>query len=203
VTSAVWSTALWPERRVPLQTIANRLSEARRALGFAADHRARLRKVADRHLLVEVATDWELFQRLAGPGSSLEDRRAALQLVRGRPFANLHQGQWVAFEGFEAEIELAVVECALHAGEELIASGRPEPAAWAAQQALRASPWDERLYRLLMRSADASGNRAGVESAMRTLALVLEIDGDPLVGVHPETAALYASLVGRQPVRTS
>jgi hypothetical protein len=32
---------------------------------------------------------------------------------------------------------------------------------------------------------------------LRHLALVLEIDGDPLRGVHPETAALYARLSGR------
>jgi hypothetical protein len=37
-----------------------------------------------------------------------------------------------------------------------------------------------------------------VEAVFRHLALVLEVDGDPMVGVHPETAALYARLVGQQ-----
>lgn len=199
-TSGTWSTALWPDRRVPLQTIANRLSEARRALGFAADHQARLRKVADRHLLVEVATDWERFLRLVAEGTGPAEWHLALELVRGRPFADLHQGQWVALEGFEGEVDSAIVECALRTGEHSLAADDPVTAGWAAHQALRASPWDERLYRLLMRAADAAGNRAGVETAMRTLALVLEIDGDPLQGVHPETAALYARLVGRRAV---
>ena len=73
--------------------------------------------------------------------------------------------------------------------------------ALAAHQGLRAAPWDERLHRVLMRSADLAGNRAGVEATLRHLALVLEVEGDPLRHVHPETAALYARLVGR-PSRT-
>jgi DNA-binding SARP family transcriptional activator len=70
----------------------------------------------------------------------------------------------------------------------------PATAAWAAQQALRACPYDERLHRVLMRTADALGNRAGVESTLRQLAMILEIEGNPLAGVHPDTAALYESL---------
>ncbi len=197
VTSAVWSAALWPERRVPLQTVANRLSEARRALGAATDRRPRLRKVADRHLLVETTTDWQRFSALAAPAAGPEAWRRALGLVRGRPFANLPGGQWVTFEGFEAEVEQAVVDCALRAGDAALAGCEPDAATWAAQQGLRAGPYDERLYRLLMRAADAAGNRSGVDAAMRTLGLVLELDGDPVQGVHPETAALYASLTNR------
>ena len=30
-----WSSALWPDRQVPAQTVSNRLSEARQLLGFA------------------------------------------------------------------------------------------------------------------------------------------------------------------------
>ena len=61
-----------------------------------------------------------------------------------------------------------------------------------------ACPWDERLYRLVMRAEDAAGNRAGVEAALRQLARALEADGDPLAAVHPETAALYRSLMNRR-----
>ena len=53
-TTDAFATALWPERRVPLQTLANRLSEARKALGAASDGRPRLRKEGRRHLIVEV-----------------------------------------------------------------------------------------------------------------------------------------------------
>jgi hypothetical protein len=45
-----------------------------------------------------------------------------------------------------------------------------------------------------MVAADAAGNRAGVEAALREMAQVFEIAGDPLCGVHPETADLYRRL---------
>ncbi|MCU1491155.1 MAG: large rane protein [Acidimicrobiaceae bacterium] len=198
-TSRAWTTALWPERRVPSQTVANRLSEARRALGFAPDERPRLRRSGDRHLLADTTTDWEQFVRLGAPSGSASSWREALALVRGRPFDDLQQGQWTALEGFTAEIEQAIVTCALRYGAHALESDEPMEASWAAQMALRAAPWDERLHRLLMRSADAAGNRAGVEAILRHLALVLEIDGDPLRGVHPKTAALYQQLAGRDP----
>jgi DNA-binding SARP family transcriptional activator len=115
-------------------------------------------------------------------------------LVRGRPFDELAQGQWVVFEGFLAEIERSVASVALMLGDVALEAGDAELCAWAAQQALKACPFDERLHRMLMRAADALGNRAGVESTLRQLALILEIDGNPLHGVHPKTAKLYHEL---------
>jgi DNA-binding SARP family transcriptional activator len=186
---------------MPPQTIANRLSEARHALGLSPDGRPRLRKSGERHLIADVETDWERFKALAGQDDPAAWREA-LGLVRGRPFLELHQGQWTVLEGFAVEIEHAVVECALRLGELALGAARPDDAMWAAQRALRATPWDERLHRLLMRAADAAGDRAGVEATLRHLALVLEIDGDPLRAVHPETAALYARL-SAQPAEMS
>jgi DNA-binding SARP family transcriptional activator len=193
-----WSAALWPERRVPPQTVANRLSEARGLLGFAADGRPRLRRSGDRHLIAEVATDWSRFCAMSTPAAGPAGWRSALRLVRGRPFDDLAQGSWTMLEGFTGEINQGIVDCALRLGEHCLSESDPQGAAEAAQLAIRASPWDERLHRLLMRAADAAGNRHGVEAVFRHLALVLEVDGDPMVGVHPETAALYARLVGQQ-----
>lgn len=199
-TSRSWTAALWPDRRVPQQTINNRLSEARRIVGFAQDGRPRLRRNGERHLLVEFGSDWKDFQRLARSDAK-QDWQGALSLVRGRPFDDLAQGQWVVFEGFLAEIEHEIASVALRLGDLALSENEPELCAWAAKQALRACPFDERLHRLLMRSADALGNRAGVESTLRQLALILEIDGDPLRGVHPETAQLYGELTGSSPSR--
>jgi hypothetical protein len=192
-----WSAALWPERRVPPQTIANRLSEARGLLGFAADGRPRLRRSGDRHLIAEVVTDWSRFCAMSTLDAGPSGWRSALELVRGRPFDDLAQGSWTMVEGFVGEIEQGIVECALRLGEYCLRADHPEGASEAGQLAVRASPWDERLYRLLMRAADAAGNRQGVDAIFRHLALVLEVDGDPTVGVHPETAELYARLMGR------
>jgi len=195
--SRAWTGALWPDRRVPQQTIANRLSEARRLLGFAPDHLPRLRRDGERHLLADVRTDWGRFLRLSAPDAPPQSWRAALELVRGRPFEDLQEGQWTVFEGFVAEMEQRIAATALLLGEHLLETGDADGAAWAAQQALRAAPYDERLHRLLMLAADRAGNRAGIEGVLQHLALMLEIDGDPLGAVHPETAALYQQLSGR------
>jgi DNA-binding SARP family transcriptional activator len=167
-TTPAWETALWPERRMPPQTIANRLSEARRALGFTPDGRSRLRKSGERHRIADVTTDWERFKSLAARENDPEAWHDALGLVRGRPFLDLHQGQWTALEGYAVEIEHAIVGCALRLGRFALGAGRPDDAIWAAQRALRATPWDERLHRLLMEAADAAGDRAGVEVPPRS-----------------------------------
>ncbi len=191
--TAIWSTAVWPDRRVPVQTVANRLSEARRCLGLASDGMPRLRRCADRHVLVDVTTDWERFRRLAG-ANELASRRRALALVRGRPFVNLRSGSWTVLDGLDGEIVSTVTACARDLAEELLAVGDSDGASWAARRGLRVAPWDERLHRLLMRAAHAAGDRAGIDAVLRQLALLLETDGDPLRVVHPATAALYADL---------
>jgi DNA-binding SARP family transcriptional activator len=197
-TTRTWATALWPDRRVPPQTIANRLSEARRALGFAPDGRPRLRRVGERHVIADITTDWQCFMRLAHNDSSPDDWERALELIRGRPFDDLKGGQWTTLDGFASEIEQRVADCALRRSEAALEIGDANGASWAAHRGLRANPWDERLHRMLMRAADAAGNRAGVEASLRQLACILEIEGDPLAGVHPETAALYERLLGRK-----
>jgi DNA-binding SARP family transcriptional activator len=196
-TTDTFATALWPERRVPVQTLANRLSETRRALGLASDGRPRLRKEARRHRIVEVDTDWDRFKDLAAEERGAESWRRALALVRGRPFDGLERGEWAQLEGFTAAIEASVVDLACRLGEHSLERGDAGLAHWAALQGLLASPWDERLYRLLMRAADGLGNRGGVEAALRSLAVALELEGDPLLGIHPETSALYRRLTSR------
>ena len=58
-----------------------------------------------------------------------------------------------------------------------------------------ASPYDERLYRVLMRAADAAGNPAGVDTVWRELLSVLDADLELVDDeLHPETIALYAAL---------
>ena len=196
-TTDAFATALWPERRVPLQTLANRLSETRRALGIASDGLPRLRKQGRRHLIVEADTDWDRFRDLASRERGADSWRRALDLVRGRPFDGLDRGEWAQLEGFTAAMEDSVVDLACRLGERSLAQGDASLAHWAGLQGLLVSPWDERLYRLLMRAADGLGNRGGIDAALRSLALALELEGDPLLGIHPETSALYRRLTSR------
>jgi len=206
-TSESFAAALWPERRVPPQTLANRLHEARRALGSTPGGLRRLQRSEGRHLLgADVGSDWSRFLQLTGPGSGPASWRQALSLVRGRPFEGLARGEWTVFQGHVSAIESAVVDVAAKLGEHLLALGDALGAEWALQRGLAAAPWDERLYRMRMEAADQLGNRGGVESVLRSLAQALDWPGDPLRIVHPDTAALYRRLTddsgsGQSPVR--
>jgi hypothetical protein len=194
-TSESFAAALWPERRVPPQTLANRLHETRRALGSTPAGVPRLQRSEGRHLLApDVSTDWSRFRRLTETGSGPASWRQALSIVRGRPFEGLARGEWTVFEGHVAAIESAVVDVAARLGEHLLGAGDPLGAEWALRRGLAVAPWDERLYRLRMAAADQLGNRGGVESVLRSLAQALDWRGDPLKIVHPETAALYRRL---------
>lgn len=187
--------ALWPARRVSAQTLANRLSEARQALGENVFHHARLRRVSGRHVVSpEVGTDWELFEQLTAAGSGAEMWHRALELVRGRPFEGLAEGDWTLLEGFAPSMSGRVSDVACRLASTRLAEGDATGAEWALRKGLLATPWDERLYRLLMVVHNAAGNRGAVESALRTLGHVLQLEGDPLEGVHPDTAELYLEL---------
>ena len=199
-----WSTALWPDRLMAPSTLYSTASAARRSLGrrsAGGDHlphgHGRLR-LAD-----SVGTDVRRLAELAERPDPA-GWREGLTAVRGRPFAGLRSPDWTILEGFVAEIEDLVVRTALRLGEQRLAEGDGPGAAWAARRALLASPFDERLYRILLRAADLEGNPAGVESTMAELLLVF---GEPAVGgpparqfvghrlpVHPETASLYRAL---------
>jgi DNA-binding SARP family transcriptional activator len=194
-TTDAWATALWPNRRMPVSTLSNRLSEARLALGIASDGYAHVRKNGNRYSLgPDLLTDWEQFRSLAGTADPAAWRQA-LQLVRGRPFEGLRETQWTLIEGVIPSMESTVVELACRSAEALLAHGDPEGAEWAARRAMLVCPWDERLTRVLMRGEDAKGNRAGVDAALRHLGRVLEYKGDPLNAVHRDTAALYRQLM--------
>lgn len=217
-----WATALWPDRLVADPTRHSTVSAARRALGRASaggDHlphgRGRLR------LGPAVSTDWRRFQGLAStgdPGAWV----AALGLVRGRPFDGLRTADWTVLEGVAAEVEDAVVQVARAVVRDRLAAGDGHGAERAARRGLLAAPYDERLYRDLLRAADLQGNPAGVEAAMAELVGLLG-GGPPVPGtvlptpggkgvprpgrpavtadlarwVHPRTAALYDLLSRR------
>jgi DNA-binding SARP family transcriptional activator len=198
VTGEACREALWPDKRLPRQSLSNRLSEARRSLGVATDGQVRMRKVDGRYLLGDdVRTDWWRFQQLTSDGSDPASWMRAMALVRGRPFDGLAQGDWTILEGHAARITASILDLAVALSEHHLASGDPRSAEWALRRGLVVSPFDERLYRLLMRACDALGNRAGVEAAIRSLAAALDWTGDPLAIVHPETALLYKQLGSR------
>jgi hypothetical protein len=192
-----WTTALWPDRAMAPASLHSTASAARRSLGESATGEDHLPRSRGRLMLGSgVRTDWAAFVKLAEsdrPG----DWKAALALIRGRPFDGLRSPDWVILEGIQATIEAVVVDLACRHAEYLLEIHDAAGAEWAARQGLRVSPYDERLYRILLRVADAAGNPAGVEAIMAELTHVVADDVEPFDTVHPETLALYRSLSRR------
>jgi hypothetical protein len=144
-----------------------------------------------------VGTDWDRFVSLADSGH-MDSWRSALELVRGRPFEDLRSSDWAILEGIGPAIEAAVVDLSGRLAGACLRAGDPRGAEWAARKGLLASPYDERLYRMLLRAADAAGNPAGVESVMSELIKLVADDVEPLDSVHPSTMDLYRSLTRRR-----
>jgi hypothetical protein len=193
-----WATALWPDRLMAPSSLHSTASVARRALGQSADGLDHLPRSHGRLALSStVGTDWDRFVRLADSSDS-KDWRSALELVRGRPFEGLRSSDWAILEGIGPAIEAAVVDLSGRLAGACLAMGDPTGAEWASRKGLLVSPYDERLYRMLMRAADLGGHPAGVEAVMTELIKLVADDVEPFDSVHPSTMDLYRSLTRRR-----
>jgi DNA-binding SARP family transcriptional activator len=199
-----WATALWPDRLMAGPTLHSTASAARRALGHSTSGTDHLPRSHGRlQLAPTVATDFQELRDLSARADPAA-WRAALALVRGRPFDGLRNGDWAVLEGVLSAVEEGVVDLALRLAGHELSAGSGRAAAAAARAGLLVSPYDERLYRVLLRAADLEGNPAGVERAMAELLQVIGGSGAARVPrpvaaadlrvVHPETATLYRSL---------
>jgi DNA-binding SARP family transcriptional activator len=193
-----WATALWPDRLMAPSSLHSTASVARRSLGQGRNGIDHLPRSHGRLALSgTVGTDWARFVALAD-SEDAERWRSALELIRGRPFDSLRSSDWPILEGIGPAIEAAVVDLSGRLAGSFLSRGDPRGAQWAARQGLLVSPYDERLYRMLMRAADLAGNPAGVESVMSELVRLVADDIEPLDSVHPATMELYRSLTRRR-----
>jgi DNA-binding SARP family transcriptional activator len=203
----VWAAALWTDRCIAQSTLHSTSSVARRSLGRSesgVDHlprRGRILRLED-----SVGTDVERFARAAATPDP-ERWMDALGLVRGRLFDGLGLCDWAVLDGTQAEVESMVVDTALRAAAHYLRRGQGEEAEWVIRRGLRVSPYDERLYRALLRATEVMGNRIGLRTAMEEL-LRVAADADPLCRkpgpgmrgesghsfIHPQTLTLFREL---------
>lgn len=112
VTAVEIAEALWPERRVSVETVTQRVSQARVWLGRAADGSLRVAR-ADTfgryRLHADVGTDWHRFRALV----ELGDPGAALQLVRAQPFAGTSPAAY-AWAGLDCAEMIATIHDTAH-----------------------------------------------------------------------------------------
>ena len=178
----------------PLNCISQRAS----ALGSTATGEDHLPRSHGRLALGPgVTTDWDRFCRFAASPEPAAWKRA-LALIRGLPFEGLRSTDWAVFSHVQANIESLVVDVSVRRAEYCMEKEDPAGVEWSARQGLLVSPYDERLYRLLMRAADLAGNPAGVEAVMSELLQLVGGEVEPYDSVHPETYDLYRSLSRRQ-----
>jgi DNA-binding SARP family transcriptional activator len=205
----VWATALWTDRCMAPSTLHSTASVARRALGRAANGSDHLPR-SGRHLRLEdtVGTDVERFARAAADPDPVRWKEA-LGLVRGRPFDGLCLADWAVLDGTQAQVQSMVVGTALRGAEHYLRRGCGEEAEWMVRRAMQVSPYDERLYRALLRATETMGNKVGLRAAMAELHLVAT-DGAipwrgprtgvgttrPSTSLHPRTVALFHELAG-------
>jgi hypothetical protein len=137
------------------ETLRAYLSHLRRAVGRDLLPRATKDGYRVSHA---VSSDWERFCRLVGGDADAPQLRAALGLVRGRPFAGVAEGsfKWVDAELVVSAMETAIADAARRlAGT--VAAADPEGAEWAVRQGLLAAPYDWALWRLHLELAAARG----------------------------------------------
>jgi DNA-binding SARP family transcriptional activator len=197
--------SLFPAGANAAKTVYNTVSSARALLGdelFPPPGAGRY------ELSPAVVTDYGVFCELVAEADETEDAllaadrlHQALSLVQGEPFTGVGRSySWVG--PHRGMIVAQVVDAAEELGEVRLAMGDWRSAEWAARQGLRAFPSDERMYRLLMRTARAAGNIPGVQRVFRELCDVLadpEIGVEPEDTVHPETIELLEQLTGATP----
>ncbi len=193
-----WATALWPERIMAPSSLHSTASVARRSLGKARDGTDHLPR-SHGHLALagSVGTDWDRFLVLAD-GEDCDRWKEALTLVRGRPLSGIRSTDWSILDGTAPAMESAIVDLSGRLAGACLRSGDSAGTEWAARRGLLVSPYDERLYRMLLRAADAAGNPGGVESVMAELVRIVADEIEPVESVHPSTMALYRSLSRRR-----
>jgi DNA-binding SARP family transcriptional activator/LysM repeat protein len=201
--------ALWPDKPVNRGTFHTTITAARSGLGDAPDGTRYMRNPHEGiyRLHPAVQLDWASFQTLVEQGRSAGPEgkallRQALELVRGLPLESTAPRSYSWAVVHRTEIESAIAEAAQDLGDLCLAGDDPTGATWAARRGLLASPYDERLYRILMRAAHAAGNPAGVDTVLRELLHVLGAEDDPVDELHPQTVELYRQLRPRRSILT-
>ncbi len=197
--------ALWPSGANSVKTFNNAMWAARGALGDGRDGGPLLpQATGGRYDLSErVVTDYGVFYELTRRAEDTDDALAAAQLltqaltlVGGEPLVGIGRGYgWVG--SHRGMIVAQIVDAAEELAEVRLATDDWRAAEWAARQGLRAMPCDERLYRLLMRTAHAAGNIPGVHQVFHELCDAVadpDAGAEPEETLHPDTIALYEEL---------
>ncbi|MFT8395328.1 LysM peptidoglycan-binding domain-containing protein [Propionibacterium sp.] len=113
-----------------------------------------------------VSSDWEQLQVLVAGGvnrASDQTLHAALSLLRGAPLADAAPGEWRWAEDLREDMVCIIRDIGATLAEHCLARRDLDHARWAIERALAASPDDELLLCLRLRTEHLDGNRQEVE----------------------------------------
>jgi nucleoid-associated protein YgaU/DNA-binding SARP family transcriptional activator len=195
--------ALWPGKKPSAGRLHTAVWRARQAIGNDAEGQPHLpnAKHGRYQLSAQVGLDLQRFNNhisraKANPDTAVQELRAALGLVRGRPLsATSAEYAWVTYDLHA--IEQQISDAAHQLAELHLERDEAEQARWSAERGLLADPYCELLHRDLMLAAATTGNLGEVRSIMGNLRALLENgseNNDADDYLHPATLQLYSSL---------
>ncbi len=195
--------ALWPEQPPNRQRLATIVSRARATLGKTPQGDDYL-PTKPRGDLYQVSTqlgcDLERFTHRvqaaakASPAAAQQRRRAALELVDGRPFNGIGNAYgWAHTEGIITHVIVAVDNVAHRLAQLALDANDTALAMWAARQGLTATGVCEECYRNLMRCAIAEDNQTALDATLEELTVVMDADDGPdaVTYLEQDTIELY------------
>ena len=195
--------AFWPNARPEGSAASsnrNKLAtHTRRLLGQAEDGTVYFPAVTTTEgyrLDESVLTDWQVFQELVGPDpvtASTPSLLAAMQLVRGEPFAHAKPRNIAWADELVQQMTQRICDAAHELVARSLASGNTEHARLAARAARAVDPANEAAWRDAMLAEAAAGRRDEVARLVEGLHAYLEDFED---GLEPEeeTAELIEQL---------
>jgi LysM repeat protein len=194
------SEAIWPGARALDNTRNTAVSKLRKWLGCTDDGTDYVPWVLDDgyRLHPHVTTDWQLWRRLLpdGPGTaSNADLAAALELVKGRPFAGTNPRRYAWAERERQDMISAIVDASHILATRALLAGDATLARRAAAAGLHVDPGIELLWRDALKADWLAGDREGLVTTADRLSALVEELGDDL---EPETIELMDELLRRQ-----
>jgi nucleoid-associated protein YgaU/DNA-binding SARP family transcriptional activator len=194
---SVIDAALWPGARTGPNTRNTAMSKLRRWLGTdenGVDYLPRHQAETGYQLGDQVRTDWDTWCSLlpAGPlEAAPEQLERALRLVRGRPFDGVRTHRYAWAENLKQTMISAIVDASYELARKRLTEGRWRAAEQAIVVGLSLEPGMERLWRIRILAAHASGNQAAQKEAIsRMLSVTDDLGGD----LEPETEQLLNDL---------
>lgn len=190
--------AIWPGSGVTRTTRGTAISKLRRWLGTDATGASLLPRTEGGYtFLPNVRSDWQEWRELLPEGparATTTELRAALALVRGRPFSGRGRRRYAWVDHIAQEMISGIVDACHELAMRALVDGDPSEALRVALLGLSVEPGVELLWRDRLKAELSIGDRSTVlESISRLRSTADELGGD----LEPETEELIERITSR------